>query len=640
MKSTILLIFLGLLMSVGYCQKFSLNDSLELVEKGKEYHQAGRDATAKNQIPEAINFYKLAIDTRIAVHDSLHIDVAKSLGNLALLMDGVHGFDSGLYYIRPSVAIKEQVPDCSPTSLFIGYQTIIRFLNQGKLTNEAELNIQKAERLLNRFHDHGPGFSARMVTLMRQKGVWYLNQYDYSKAEKSYRKGLQIWESLESDALKVKFRGVINNYGVLLKDFGKYDSAEVILLKFVEISKLSTEIRDVALGYQNLGDIARLKGNYGESIEYLKQAKLLYDNHQLPNKDYYAQINQALGASYYKFRKYDLAIIHFNKAFETWQKIRGSAHNSIEGEMMALGKIGNTILAREKFEVFQQEVQKLDKAERVSKTLIGLANVSSILPELRDSTALASMGSLERELSLLKKSEKEILPTHQIAFLYFRMAFMYSENNMLDSAMNYNRKLLEIAKPKEGNGFTSYYIDGLNQKATLLRKIGNEKNDINILKESHAAFCDFLAGMAKLQIDLEADMTLNFWYEKLENAQVYDEFFRLSQRLYTATGDSQWLEAALIYSDIGKSVSLKKAFSIPSLLQMSNLPPAGLSEFQSLKKQIDLLEKNEVEAEKNGDKQALELVTSKLFETKEALKGVETKLDRDYPAFRQKKESS
>ncbi len=235
----------------------------------------------------------------------------------------------------------------------------------------------------------------------------------------------------------------MSNYAKALE----YDGKALEIYK----SKLGKDHPDMALTYNNIGEVYRAKGNYAKALEYhgkaleISESKLGKKYHLYRGATYnnIASVYQAMG-------DYDNALEYHGKALEIIESKLGKYHsstaatyNNIAFVYKAKGDYGNALeYYRKALEIIES---KLDK--NYPDTATTYDNIAGVYFAKGDfDKALEYYGkALEIRESKLGKDHPDTATT------YNNIALVYDAKGDYDNALEYYGKALEIYEPKLGN---------------------------------------------------------------------------------------------------------------------------------------------------------------------------------------------
>jgi tetratricopeptide (TPR) repeat protein/DNA-binding CsgD family transcriptional regulator len=112
----------------------------------------------------------------------------------------------------------------------------------------------------------------RQMMLHINIGSAYLNNYDFTEAERNFQKALEVNESLNNP---VNEASLYNNLGIVFKEKKDFDKAFSYYEKALSIRLSLNDSFGLAQTYNNLGDAYCLTGRYNTAIEMLNKAFLL-----------------------------------------------------------------------------------------------------------------------------------------------------------------------------------------------------------------------------------------------------------------------------------------------------------------------------------------------------------------------------
>ena len=156
--------------------------------------------------------------------------------------------------------------------------------------------------------------------VLRLQGVVYHSKGELDKAQKLYRRSLDIWEKVGD---KKEISTVMNNLGVLFKTKGELHKA---LDYYENSSKFYYEIGnkdDIATSLNNIGNIYRLQGELEKALENYKQSLSYWE--EFGNNQFISLSLCNIGEIYQQKGDFDTAVYYFKKALNLREEI-GNKH--------------------------------------------------------------------------------------------------------------------------------------------------------------------------------------------------------------------------------------------------------------------------------------------------------------------------
>ncbi len=165
------------------------------------------------------------------------------------------------------------------------------------------------------------------ATALNNLALLYKKQSKYDTAEPLYKRAIEIGEkTLGTDHPDVATR--YNNLAGLYESQGKYDTAEPLYKRAIEIGEktLGTDHPDVATRYNNLAELYRAQGKYDAAEPLYKRALKIWESRLGENHPNIASVLNNLASLYESQGKYDAAEPLYKRALEIDEKILGKNH--------------------------------------------------------------------------------------------------------------------------------------------------------------------------------------------------------------------------------------------------------------------------------------------------------------------------
>ena len=152
--------------------------------------------------------------------------------------------------------------------------------------------------------------------VLRLQGVVYHSKGDLDKAERLYKRSLDIWEKIGD---KKELSTVMNNLGVLFKTKGELHKA---LDYYENSSKLCQEIGnkdDIATSLNNIGNVYRLQGELEKALKNYKQSLNYWE--EIGNNQFISVSLCNIGEIYQQKGDFDTSVYYFKKALNLREEV-------------------------------------------------------------------------------------------------------------------------------------------------------------------------------------------------------------------------------------------------------------------------------------------------------------------------------
>ena len=263
-------------------------------------------------------------------------------------------------------------------------------------------------------------------------GAIYITRGELERAEKYYRKGLEIDEAL---GRKKGMAIAYSNLGAIYITRGELDQAEEYCRKGLEIDEAIDRKEGMADDYVNLGLVYQTRGELDRAEEYYRKA--LEINEALGRKEGLANTFGNLGLIYqtrgelYKAEEYSRKALKINEALGRKEGLANAYTN--------LGLIYQTRGELDRAEEYYRQALKIDEALFRKK---GLARAYANLGLIYQ-----TRGELDQAEEYLRKALKinEALGRKEgLAIAYANLGNIYQTRGYLDRACEYWRKSLKL----------------------------------------------------------------------------------------------------------------------------------------------------------------------------------------------------
>ena len=256
-----------------------------------------------------------------------HLDVARSLSNLAVLDSMLARYGEAERLQRRALAIREQ-------ALGAGHPDVADSLGKLAAVLNEEGHAQGAEQLYKRalaIREKALGQNALAVAAnLNGLAVVYYGQGSYSEAEKLYKQALAIEEKnlgLDHPTLAAHLNNLANVY----YNLGQYPEAETQHKRALAIEEkiLGLDHPDVAMSLENLAIIRDALGDYPEAVRLHLRALAIQDKTLGPDHPDVARSLMNLANVYVSLGKFAEAERMHMRALAIWEKTLGPDHPNV-----------------------------------------------------------------------------------------------------------------------------------------------------------------------------------------------------------------------------------------------------------------------------------------------------------------------
>ncbi len=149
-------------------------------------------------------------------------------------------------------------------------------------------------------------------------GNIYMDIEQIDKGKAYYRQAINVMKFSNNNY----YGDILNNYGIVFYDEGKYDSALFYFHKALDVYKKINQLDAIGAGYQNIGITYVMMGNEKPGLDYLHGALDIFNKQKLPNDQ--ASVMIDLGHAYLKTGRYDSADRYLQRALDISERINST----------------------------------------------------------------------------------------------------------------------------------------------------------------------------------------------------------------------------------------------------------------------------------------------------------------------------
>ncbi|MEG5198196.1 CHAT domain-containing tetratricopeptide repeat protein [Microcoleus sp. A6-C5] len=295
---------------------------------------------SQGRYSEAEPLYRQALEMRKRLLRDNHPDVATSLNNLAGLYQSQGRYSEAEPLYRQALEMRKRLlGDNHPDVADSLNNLAVLYESQGRYSEAEPLHHQALEMRKRLLGDNHPAVAISLNNL----AVLYQSQGRYSEAEPLYRQALEMRKRLLRDnhpAVAIS----LNNLAELYESQGRYSEAEPLYRQALEMRKrlLGDNRPDVATSLNNLAGLYQSQGRYSEAEPLYHQA-LEMRKHLLGNEhpDVATSLNN-LAALYNSQGRYSEAEPLYRQALEMNKRLLGNEHPVVASSLNNLAELYNS----------------------------------------------------------------------------------------------------------------------------------------------------------------------------------------------------------------------------------------------------------------------------------------------------------
>jgi tetratricopeptide (TPR) repeat protein len=250
-------------------------------EVAQLYHFLGWGFDELADYPQALIWYKKALDILEKVLGKKHPDTASIYSNIGLVYHAQGNYNSALGYHKKALVI----------------------LKKG-LDKE----------------------NSNTVAIYNNMGLTYRVQGNYDSALKNYRKALDIQEKVLGEEQHPVTAITYGSIGQVYQAQGNFDNALKYNKKALDIfENVLGKHPNTAIVYDNIGQIYNSHCNYDSALKYFEKALDIFENVLGKHPDTATTYNN-IGYVYCSQGNFDSALEYFGKALDIYKKVLGNEH--------------------------------------------------------------------------------------------------------------------------------------------------------------------------------------------------------------------------------------------------------------------------------------------------------------------------
>ena len=303
--------------------------TLEQYEAGLKRREAEVRAELQNASPEKLKLLQIeknAITEKLANIEQSFVEQQKLFAETKALLEK-------LKKTHPAEQLESAQNALEAGNAELAKQLLDKVIENGK-SFVAQAAFQRGELARNDIEYRAAMKNYKLAVMLEPENPQYLNEAgrmaktlgDYDQAQIWLEKYRETREQNDPDT--VNHATALNNLALLYKKQSKYDTAEPLYKRAIEIGEktLGTDHPDVATRYNNLAELYRAQGKYDAAEPLYKRALKIWESRLGENHPNIASVLNNLASLYESQGKYDAAEPLYKRALEIDEKILGKNH--------------------------------------------------------------------------------------------------------------------------------------------------------------------------------------------------------------------------------------------------------------------------------------------------------------------------
>ncbi|AKB58702.1 tetratricopeptide repeat protein [Methanosarcina barkeri] len=309
---------------------------------------------------EALPLYQKAFEIAEKIMGSKHPDIAVMLNNLASLYESMGEYNKALSFchralqiIKSSLAKEHPVVAAIQNNLAVIYSQIGKYEKALTFYQKA---LETREKILGPEHLDVATTLNNIAELYRQKG-------EYDEALPLYQRALNIREKVLGGG-HPDIATTLNSIAELYRQKGEYDEALPLYQRALNIREkvFGSNHPDVALILNNFGLLYKRMGEYNKALSFYQQALDIYENMLWMDHPEVARTFDNLADLYRQIEEYEKALPLYQRALRILENTFGEEHcdtaivknnfaafyESIGDYEKALSLLGSALIIQEK----------------------------------------------------------------------------------------------------------------------------------------------------------------------------------------------------------------------------------------------------------------------------------------------------
>ena len=427
-------------------------------------------------------------------------------------------------------------------------------------------------------------------------GSAYQDLGEYERAMTEFQQGVQLL-SEDNPEHRKPLASLYNHIGVNYVNKGEFDKGLAYYQKELEISKLiyGRGHPDIAGVYNNLGGISFRVGDVGKAVNYFKKAAQTFEEAFGTNHPAVAMTYNNIGAGYFRLGNLKQSITYLEKSVEIKKQVQGATHpdvatgyNNIGGLYLDLGH-------------YDKAKKYLHRSIAIREEALGpnhpkLTNTYSTLGNLylEKGQPDSAISYFQREIEVTRNQRGEHHP--YVANSLNNIGQSYSKQQFYKQALTYHQEALQVLSPSFNNNaysknpeitdlrYPNHAVDVFYQKGKTLQKAYQQRGELQTLKAGLHTFNRLSELLDYLQVGFQSEQSKLLMSR--ESHEMYEHAIQIAYQLFEHTGDRDYLEKALHFSEKSKTRVILELIKTQRAKDYAGIPDSLLSYEKELRNQV------------------------------------------------------
>lgn len=453
---------------------------------------------------------------------------ARNCNVLGLVNKNKGAYTKSVDYFKKAIKLYQVQKDLKNESR-VHINLASTYLQMAKYQQALEENISGAG-ILRQLKD-----SLALSYIYQQISIVYRSTQNFTEAEKNIRKAISYASFKIGDSAQrlSSLAGSLASYGILMRLNNRYDTAAILLLHSIQTNKKAGNMYNMAIGYENLGDVYNDAKKYSDALSSYSKAvdifkslnsdvdvgyeylKIAYTKKDLKQYDEVLQIcNTALaifkGEEMVKYRK-DVYQILWELYDEKGDEINAytfyKKYNQLKDSLLSEDNQKELLRLQQEYESVQKEneIIKLGNEKILQDQLISRKNQFTIIIVILFLISAIIAWILYNRYKLKKQLEQTLI-RNQIA------GDLHDDVGATLSSIRFYSQLVQQQLPGNAMADTKNFLDKINLNAAEM--IDNMSDIVWMVKPGNDSFENLENRMQSFAGELCEAKSIYFNYTK------------------------------------------------------------------------------------------------------------------------------
>ncbi len=575
-----------------------------------------------------------------------------------MLVQGYDLLQSAIQYLEAADYKKSIEVGINASKAFENQQEWTEFVQAKNILIKSYLILLQCEKAKAILKELQPLIASKLeesskenIDYLNNWGDYWQSKQEYAQALDYYQRAFDFYQRLYGEDAP-EMADSYNRIGSALGQKGEFDKELVYYRKALDISRQhwSDNHPFTANCYRNMAAAYGVKGDYDTQLLYLQKALNIYLQSLGKQHITTATLLDSVGRTYAMKEDYFKALKYHRRALAIREELLAEFHHHRAESYFHIA------YCLQSLQQFEAALEEYKKAYRIRKKLFGKNDASVAACYNNMGVCFGHLRMYFRQFDYHQKALEILLKIfgihhHEVAFTYNQLGNCWQRRNFHSQALQqFQFALISLVGDFESaNIYRNPRLKNHVLNLELLNAFSHKA--VSLLqhyKLQSRSKKDLRRAMVTFQIALELiDQKRHSFqseHSKLDLINrfmpVYEGAIQTALELHRLDGAWQYLRAAFILAEKGKSVLLLSSIKDLEAKGIANIPNALMVQEKELRQQIVNLERSiyqEQSIEKQANERRMSKLQNHLFDFQQQYRDLVENLEKQYPKYYQLK---